>query len=61
MAKIISLCPLCQGACPRFALICDNCEITARSGIEEASFTSGALAAFRYPAEMSDPWDMVGA
>lgn len=56
---MISICPLCQGACPKFALICDDCEIVSRSGVEEASFTAQALMAFRYPADMSDPWAKV--
>jgi hypothetical protein len=59
MPKIISICPLCQGACPKFSIICDNCETFSRSGLEESSMVSQALVSFRYPADMSDPWDMV--
>ena len=52
-----NVCPLCQGSCPKFALICDVCEAFSRSGVEESSMVTGALMALRFPADMSDPWD----
>lgn len=55
----LTTCPLCKGACPKFALICDDCEMVSRSGLEESSFTNMALSSI--PSDMSDPWDMVGA
>ena len=56
-----TVCPLCQGSCERFRLICDDCETFSRSGLEESSMVSQALMSLRYPADMSDPWDMVKA
>jgi len=49
-------CPMCEGSCERFRLICDRCEETMNSGLEEYSVMAQAMMSKKYPLPDTDPW-----
>lgn len=58
---MLNECQACGYLAHTYDGLCSLCEESYYSGLEEGSVTRQAMASRRFPADMSDPWDMVGA